>query len=657
MTAIKRILIANRGEIACRIIRSCQSMGISTVAVFSNADKHALHVKMADTAIYLGESEVSKSYLDIDKLIWAAKTSGADAVHPGYGFLSENAVFAKRLSEENLIFIGPNPNAIEQMGSKTNAKALAEKQGVPTVPGYKGSDQSFEKFKTEAVKIGFPILLKASAGGGGKGMRIVHTESELSEAFNAAKREAKSAFGDDELLMEKYFVSSRHIEVQILGDKHGHVIHLLERECTIQRRYQKIIEESPSPVLTETSRTAICNAAVKLAQALDYDNAGTVEFIWSKGDFYFLEVNTRLQVEHPITEAITGLDLVKLQIEIAAGKPLEVKQEDIKANGYALECRLYAEDTANDFLPTTGKILQWHTTQTEGLRYDTGVAAQYEVSIFYDPMLAKIIAHGKDRQETIQRMEYALSKMICLGTTTNLSFLKNVVAHPLFLDGEYDTRFLSLHFGENSQTLSSTQTNLGLIAATITHFQTHTEPQKLLKEVPAAWRNQFSAPQKISFEIDKVKTDVLFKNNQHKLVISIVDKQFDIRILSSTAHSVSLLINNQLHNFHYAICENEYYIQHNSFAQIKLTNIDKLPLAIKEKQKGEYISPMPASIVKVLVSLGQHVKVGQSLMILSSMKMENTVAAEDDGEIEEIYVSEAQNITAGKLLLKLKTLS
>jgi len=632
-------------------------MGISTVAVFSNADKHALHVKMADTAIYLGESEVSKSYLDIDKLIWAAKTSGADAVHPGYGFLSENAVFAKRLSEENLIFIGPNPNAIEQMGSKTNAKALAEKQGVPTVPGYKGSDQSFEKFKTEAVKIGFPILLKASAGGGGKGMRIVHTESELSEAFNAAKREAKSAFGDDELLMEKYFVSSRHIEVQILGDKHGHVIHLLERECTIQRRYQKIIEESPSPVLTETSRTAICNAAVKLAQALDYDNAGTVEFIWSKGDFYFLEVNTRLQVEHPITEAITGLDLVKLQIEIAAGKPLEVKQEDIKANGYALECRLYAEDTANDFLPTTGKILQWHTTQTEGLRYDTGVAAQYEVSIFYDPMLAKIIAHGKDRQETIQRMEYALSKMICLGTTTNLSFLKNVVAHPLFLDGEYDTRFLSLHFGENSQTLSSTQTNLGLIAATITHFQTHTEPQKLLKEVPAAWRNQFSAPQKISFEIDKVKTDVLFKNNQHKLVISIVDKQFDIRILSSTAHSVSLLINNQLHNFHYAICENEYYIQHNSFAQIKLTNIDKLPLAIKEKQKGEYISPMPASIVKVLVSLGQHVKVGQSLMILSSMKMENTVAAEDDGEIEEIYVSEAQNITAGKLLLKLKTLS
>jgi len=657
MTAIKRILIANRGEIACRIIRSCQSMGISTVAVFSNADKHALHVKMADTAIYLGESEVSKSYLDIDKLIWAAKTSGADAVHPGYGFLSENAVFAKRLSEENLIFIGPNPNAIEQMGSKTNAKALAEKQGVPTVPGYKGSDQSFEKFKTEAVKIGFPILLKASSGGGGKGMRIVHTESELSEAFNAAKREAKSAFGDDELLMEKYFVSSRHIEVQILGDKHGHVIHLLERECTIQRRYQKIIEESPSPVLTETSRTAICNAAVKLAQALDYDNAGTVEFIWSKGDFYFLEVNTRLQVEHPITEAITGLDLVKLQIEIAAGKPLEVKQEDIKANGYALECRLYAEDTANNFLPTTGKILQWHTTQTEGLRYDTGVAAQYEVSIFYDPMLAKIIAHGKDRQETIQRMEYALSKMICLGTTTNLSFLKNVVAHPLFLDGEYDTRFLSLHFGENSQTLSSTQTNLGLIAATITHFQTHTEPQKLLKEVPAAWRNQFSAPQKISFEIDKVKTDVLFKNNQHKLVISIVDKQFDIRILSSTAHSVSLLINNQLHNFHYAICENEYYIQHNSFAQIKLTNIDKLPLAIKEKQKGEYISPMPASIVKVLVSLGQHVKVGQSLMILSSMKMENTVAAEDDGEIEEIYVSEAQNITAGKLLLKLKTLS
>jgi len=632
-------------------------MGIRTVAVFSDADKDALHVKMADTAIYIGESEVHKSYLNIDRIIDAAKISEADAIHPGYGFLSENADFAKRLSEENLIFIGPNPNAIDQMGSKTNAKALAEKQGVPTVPGYKGNDQSFEKFKTEAAKIGFPILLKASAGGGGKGMRIVHIESELSEAFDAAKREAKSAFGDDELLMEKYFNSSRHIEVQILGDKHGHVIHLLERECTIQRRYQKIIEESPSPVLTETSRSAICNAAVKLAQALNYDNAGTVEFIWSEGDFYFLEVNTRLQVEHPITEAITGLDLVKLQIEIAAGKPLELKQEDIKANGYALECRLYAEDTANNFLPTTGKILQWQTTQIEGIRYDTGVYAQNEVSIFYDPMLAKIIAHGKDRQEAILRMEYALSKMICLGTTTNLSFLKNVVAQPHFLKGEYDTHFLSLHFRENSQTLSIKQKNLGLIAATITHFQTHTEAKKLLKEVPAAWRNQFFSPQKISFEIDKVKTDVFLKNNQSKLTVTIADEQFDIRILSSTAHRVGILINNQVHNFHYAICENEYYIQHNSFAQIKLTNVDKLPLAIKEKQKGEYISPMPASIVKVLVSIGQHVKVGQSLMILSSMKMENTVAAEDDGEIEEIYVSEAQNISAGKLLLKLKTLS
>lgn len=422
MKTIKRILIANRGEIACRIIRTCQSMGISTVAVFSDADKDALHVKMADTAVYIGESEVQKSYLDIEKIIEAAKISGADAVHPGYGFLSENADFAKQLASENIIFIGPNAHAIAQMGSKTNAKVLAEKLGVPTVAGYKGEDQSVEKFKIEATKIGFPVLLKASAGGGGKGMRIVHAESELPAAFDAAKREAKSAFGDEDLLMEKYFVSSRHIEVQILGDKQGHVIHLLERECTIQRRYQKIIEESPSPVLTEESRAAICGSAVKLAQALNYDNAGTVEFIWSEGEFYFLEVNTRLQVEHPVTEAITGLDLVKLQIEIAAGKPLLLKQTDIKANGYVLECRLYAEDATNNFLPTTGQILQWKTPQIDGLRFDSGVENGSEVSIFYDPMLAKIIAHGKDRIETIQRMEYALSKIRCLGTTTNLTF-------------------------------------------------------------------------------------------------------------------------------------------------------------------------------------------------------------------------------------------
>ncbi|MEZ5004070.1 MAG: biotin carboxylase N-terminal domain-containing protein [Chitinophagales bacterium] len=357
---ITSILIANRGEIAARIIRTCKKMGIKSIAVFSDADRKAPFVKAADSAVYIGESNPAQSYLDIDKIIDTAKKVGASAIHPGYGFLSENVHFAQRCAKEGIIFIGPNPKAIEAMGSKANAKALMEKHQVPVVPGYKGKDQSLETLTKAANDIGYPVLLKAVAGGGGKGMRIVKDEKNIEKAIQAAQRESKNAFGDDELIVEKYIASGRHIEFQIFGDQHGNAIHLLERECTIQRRYQKVIEESPSPVLDDDLRTAMGDAAVKAAKALNYDNAGTVEFIFddSTKNFYFLEVNTRLQVEHPVTEEVTGLDLVQMQIESAQGLPLAIEQNDVKGNGYAIECRLYAEDANNDFLPVTGKIVK-----------------------------------------------------------------------------------------------------------------------------------------------------------------------------------------------------------------------------------------------------------------------------------------------------------
>ena len=373
MKNINTTLIANRGEIASRIIRTCKKMGIKSIAVFSEADRDAPYVAEADTSIYIGESTPAASYLNQEKIIEIAKDNNVDAIHPGYGFLAENVDFAIRCKKENLIFIGPNERAIDAMGSKSKAKILMQKNGVPVVPGYQGKNQSEEKLTEEAIKIGFPILLKATAGGGGKGMRIVNEKSEINNAIKAAKREAKNAFGDDELIIEKYISSGRHIEFQIFGDQHGNAIHILERECTIQRRYQKIIEESPSPIMDKTLRNKMGEAAVNAAKALNYDNAGTVEFIYDEktGGFYFLEVNTRLQVEHPVTEEITGLDLVEMQIKSAQGLPLQISQDHINGKGYAIEVRLYAEDAANNFLPVTGTIEKFIAPKVDGLRVET----------------------------------------------------------------------------------------------------------------------------------------------------------------------------------------------------------------------------------------------------------------------------------------------
>lgn len=653
---IKSILIANRGEIACRIIRSCRAMGIRSIAVFSDADAKAPHVKLADTAIYIGGSEVKSSYLNVDALIEAAKISGAEAVHPGYGFLSENEDFARRLEAENLIFIGPNPNAIEWMGSKSKAKEIASQHNVPLVPGYRGENQELQTFINAAKEVGYPVLLKAAAGGGGKGMRIIHEEKEMEDGFHAAKREAMNAFGDDELLLEKYFPSSRHIEIQIFGDKHGNAVYLLERECSIQRRYQKIFEESPSPVLDETTRKEMGEAAVRLARALKYDNAGTVEFIWSEGRFYFLEVNTRLQVEHPVTESITGLDLVKLQIEVASGLPLSVKQEDVKANGYALECRLYAEDTVNHFLPTTGKLLAWETPALEGLRYDSGIETGSEISIYYDPMISKIIAHGSNRTEAIRKMEYALRHLVCLGTTTNHSFLLSTIQHPAFIKGDYDTHFIANHLKPSeSEQYTPQQVNLSLIAATLAKWSDEQQNRILLKEMPSGWRNNFFAPQKFTFDYKGEKFAINYRLTDGVFSFSTSGDLYEVKLLSYNNGKLSAIIQKQVHNFNIVYNDNDYYVQHQQFPQIKLTLQSKLPAKEKEVVKGGYVSPMPASVIKVLVNAGDAVKNGQSLLVLSSMKMENTITSNDDGVVEEIYVAAGENIEAGKLLLKIKT--
>jgi 3-methylcrotonyl-CoA carboxylase alpha subunit len=631
-------------------------MGIRSIAVFSDADATAPHVKLADTAIHIGGSEVKSSYLNVDALIEAAKISGAEAVHPGYGFLSENEDFARRLEAENLIFIGPNPNAIEWMGSKSKAKEIASQHNVPLVPGYRGDNQELQTFVNAAKEVGYPVLLKAAAGGGGKGMRIIHEEKEMEDGFHAAKREAMNAFGDDELLLEKYFPSSRHIEIQIFGDKHGNAVYLLERECSIQRRYQKIFEESPSPVLDETTRKEMGEAAVRLAKALKYDNAGTVEFIWSEGKFYFLEVNTRLQVEHPVTEAITGLDLVKLQIEVASGLPLSIKQEDVKANGYALECRLYAEDTVNHFLPTTGKLLAWETPELEGLRYDSGIETGSEISIYYDPMISKIIAHGSNRTEAIRKMEYALRHLVCLGTTTNHSFLLSTIQHPAFIKGDYDTHFIANHLKPaESEQYTPQQINLSLIAATLTKWSDEQQKKTLLKEVPSGWRNNFFAPQKYTFDYKGEKLTITYRAADGIFSFQTSGDSYEVKLLAYNNCKLSALIQKQVQNFNIAHNDSDYYVQHEQFPQIKLTLQSKLPAKEKEVVKGGYVSPMPASVIKVLVNAGDNVKNGQSLLVLSSMKMENTITCSDDGIVEEIYVAAGENIEAGKLLLKIKT--
>jgi acetyl-CoA carboxylase biotin carboxylase subunit len=476
----KKVLIANRGEIAVRIIKACQEMGIKTVAVYSDVDRHSPHVQIADESINLGDPTPSESYLNIAKIIESAQNVNAEAIHPGYGFLAENPDFAKACDDSGIKFIGPTPEVIRLMGDKIEAKKTIASANVPVIPGYNGIKQDLTTLIKEGKKIGFPLLVKATAGGGGKGMRVVHAEAELEQSIESAKREAKSAFGNDSVFLEQYIDKPRHIEFQILADEHGHVIHLFERECSIQRRHQKIIEETPSPVMTKKLRDEMGTAAVAAAEVVGYTNAGTIEFmVDGKQNFYFMEMNTRLQVEHPITEATTGVDLAKWQLRIASGMELTFKQNDLVQRGHAMECRIYAEDPSNGFLPSIGTLDKVELPIGPNIRNDSGVETNFHVSPYYDPMLAKLTVNSEDREESINKMIWALSHYVVLGVTTNISFLKKVLEHPEFRKGHITTHFINDYFRD--WLITKEGLPLDAIIALAVYDSLHTQRQELVR--------------------------------------------------------------------------------------------------------------------------------------------------------------------------------
>lgn len=476
---MKKVLIANRGEIAVRVIRSAHKMGIATVAVYSEADRDAPHVQLAGEAWNIGGPDSASSYLDMDKIIRVAKESGADAIHPGYGFLSENAEFAKRVAGEGIVFVGPSPEAIRVMGSKLEAKATVSAYDIPMVPGTEEAITDTAEAMKIAREIGFPILIKASAGGGGKGMRVVEKEADLASQMERAISEAKASFGDGAVFIEKYVSSPRHIEVQILADTHGNTIHLFERECSIQRRHQKVVEEAPSSVLTEALREKMGQAAIYVAKSCNYVGAGTVEFLLDEEhNFYFLEMNTRLQVEHPVTEMVTGIDLVRLQLEIAMGKELPIKQEDLRLEGHAIELRVYAEDPLNNFLPSTGTLEVYTLPEGEGIRVDNGFREGMQVPIYYDPMLSKLVCYGKDRTEAIHRMRHAIAHYEVKGVETTLKFGKFVMQHPAFIGGDFDTHFVSKYY--NPQAIAEEGKEKARLAALVV-LQQYMNDRKIIR--------------------------------------------------------------------------------------------------------------------------------------------------------------------------------
>ena len=650
LSTINCILIANRGEIASRISRTCRKLGIRSVAVYSEADRYAPFVQDADLAVFIGGSAPSESYLDQDKILEAAKKTGAQAIHPGYGFLSENSSFARKCHDENVIFIGPNPDAIEKMGLKSEAKKIMQSHEVPTIPGYQGDDQSMNRLLKESKSIGYPLLLKASAGGGGKGMRIVRREEEFENAVKAAQREAKNAFGNSDLIIEKYIESGRHIEFQIFGDQHGNVIHILERECSIQRRYQKVIEESPSPVMDDELRSKMGEAAVQAAKAIQYDNAGTVEFIFDERDrsFYFLEVNTRLQVEHPVTEAITGFDLVAMQIAVAEGRPLTIQQKDVHGSGYAIEARLYAEDPSNNFFPQSGKVEKLEFPKIDGLRIESAVTNESEVSIYYDPMIAKIVMHGRDRFHAISKLHYALCNTICFGLNTNLDFLIQLTKHEKFAQGQYDTHFIERH----PELLQySGHPHKALIAASYINRSVRASKQKLLTSMPSGWRNNKYAPQKEKFRIGDDEYEVAYEVSEDGSLYIINHHEIKTSQIELNENSITLEIDGTMESFQYVRAKKSTFIHGSPFGNIEVTDVDRLPSANKIETEGDYLTKMPATIVKVLVEPNQMVKSGDPLIVVSSMKMESTIHAHSNGQINEIKIQEGENVPSGTELL------
>jgi 3-methylcrotonyl-CoA carboxylase alpha subunit len=655
-----KILIANRGEIAVRLIRACHELGIAAVAVYSEADRAALHVRLADEAYPIGPAAATQSYLSVERIIAAAQRSGAQAVHPGYGFLSERAHFARACAAAGLVFIGPPPEAIELMGSKIAAKHLAEQAGVPTAPGYMGDDQSPARLRAEARRVGLPLLIKASAGGGGKGMRVVRSLAELEPALEGAQREARAAFGDDAVFLERLIERPRHVEIQVLADAHGACVHLFERECSIQRRHQKIVEESPSLALSPGLRAEMGAAAVRLAQAAGYRNAGTLEFMLdAHGRYYFLEMNTRLQVEHPVTEAVAGVDLVQLQIAIAAGAPLPFTQADLSLRGHAIEVRIYAEDSVT-FLPATGHVALFAPPAGPGIRNDAGLTSGDEVTINYDPILAKLIVAAPTRAAAVERLRCALAEYAVLGVTTNLPLLRAIVAHPAFAAGDTTTDFLAdagLPYAEDVTSVIPADV---LIAAAIGDMLATSADARSVGADPwraGAWRATGAAqPQRYRAGAHEHVVYVTRGSDRWRAYVAGADRE--LRVLASGSAELVLEHAGQIERFMLAHSGAETLIawRGTSYALTRVAglSVDTLgPRGHGPRGHASLEAPMPGTVIKLLAEEGQLVEAQQPLLVLEAMKMEHVVVAPYTGVVQKLCYRPGDLVAKGAVLAEL----
>ena len=657
----KKILIANRGEIACRVIRTARQMGIKTVAVYSDADRNAMHVRMAYEAVRIGPAPSAQSYLVIDAIIDACKATGAEAVHPGYGFLSEKTAFADALDRIGVAFIGPKPHAITAMGDKIESKKLAKAAGVSTVPGYTDVIDGPEHAVKIAREIGYPVMLKASAGGGGKGMRVVYNDDECRDGFQRATNEAVSSFGDGRVFAEKYIEEPRHIEIQVLADSHGNTIYLNERECSIQRRHQKVIEEAPSPFLDAKTRQAMGEQAVALARAVQYQSAGTVEFIVDKDrNFYFLEMNTRLQVEHPVTEMITGLDLVELMIRVAAGEKLPLTQKDVKIDGWALEARVYAEDPFRNFLPSIGRLVRCQPPEeSPTVRVDTGVEEGSEISMYYDPMIAKLITAGRTRDEAIAHMADALDAYHIRGVSHNISFLNALVSHPRFREGRLSTNFIAEEYKDGFHAADVPQADPALpvvIAATL-HRRFMARAAKLSGQLPSHERrlgNDFV---------------VIIGNEHHPVTVQPADNGFDVR-LGERVHRVKTdwkfgdaLVRADVDGK--SVCFQldrvgvRYRLGHRGsqidalVCEPRTAELNRLMLEKVPPDLSKFLlSPMPGLLVRLAVTVGQELKAGEEIAVVEAMKMENSLRATGDVTIAKILVNQGQSLVVDQPIVE-----
>jgi len=678
----KKILIANRGEIACRVIATARKMGIATVAVYSEADKEARHVQLADEAVLLGPAPSRESYLVADKIIAAAKATGAQAIHPGYGFLSENEEFAARCEKEGIAFIGPKAHSIAAMGDKIASKKLANEAKVNTIPGYNDAIETPEKAVEIAKGIGYPVMIKASAGGGGKGLRVAFNDKEAFEGFSSCRNEARNSFGDDRVFIEKYVLEPRHIEIQILGDSHGNVVYLNERECSIQRRHQKVIEEAPSPFISEATRKAMGEQAVALAKAVKYQSAGTVEFVVGKDqDFYFLEMNTRLQVEHPVTECITGLDLVEQMIRVAAGEKLAITQADVKRDGWAIECRINAEDPFRNFLPSTGRLVRFSTpeqtmfqsdtSKLHGVRVDTGVTEGGEIPMFYDSMIAKLIVHGKDRNEAIAKMREALNGFVIRGISSNIPFQAALLAHPRFVTGEFNTGFIAEHYSK------------GFRAEDVPH-----DDQDFLAALAAFVRRK-SRERAAGLSGQLPGYDVKIGSDYTVVILGAEGKNAHVQAHVDEARGRSDAATIRINGKFYDI------VSHSRLNDVKITGTvngqaftaqvergtAKNPLVLQVQHNGTRIealvmsprmaelhqlmpykappdmsrfvlSPMPGLLVDVAVQPGQKVQAGERVAVIEAMKMENILFAAQDGVVKKVVATKGESLSVDQMIVE-----